>query len=239
MDENSQMTVKFRCLPELEPVLQRPIPAVLGLPAWFKSLPQKAFSQAEYKEVLTVKKCPPFIDAMGYGFLMPLVADLKVDNGEFSWERDVPAGSISNFTQSPIDFHDGAQVAGSPFFDDDRFVIKFNNFWTIETPPGYSLLVTHPLNRIDLPFTTISGLVDTDVFPDNLINFPARWHDLGFNGVLPKGTPVAQCIPVRRESWINEFGPMSAEAVQRLTQTASSIAAEAGIYRRNFRVSKR
>ncbi len=239
MDQVNDMTVTFRCLPELEPILPRPIAAVQGLPGWFKSLPQKAFSQTDYKEVMTIKKCPPFIDAMVYGFLMPLVADLKVENGEFSWDHDVPAGSVSNFTQSPIDFHDGAQVAGTPFFEDDRFVVKFNNFWTIQTPPGYSLLFTHPLNRIDLPFTTISGLVDTDVFFDNLINFPARWHDVNFSGVLPKGTPVAQCIPVKRESWRSRIEPLSGEASQRLSQTAAMVATESGIYRRQFRAPKR
>ncbi|HTQ81781.1 MAG TPA: hypothetical protein VMI47_00810 [Pseudolabrys sp.] len=231
--------VTFRCLPGLEQILPRPIPAVQGLPGWFKSLPQKAFSQIDYKEVMTIKKCPPVIDAMGYGFLMPLVADLKVEDGEFSWDYDVPAGSVSNFTQSPIDFHDGAQVAGTPFFEDDRFIVKFNNFWTIQTPPGYSLLFTHPLNRVDLPFTTISGLVDTDAFFDNLINFPARWHDINFSDVLPKGTPVAQCIPVKREIWNSHIEPMPDEAAQRLSQSTAMIATESGIYRRQFRARKR
>ena len=33
---------------------------------------------------------------------------------------------------------------------------------SFRTPPGYSILVTHPLNRFDLPFTTTSGLMDSD-----------------------------------------------------------------------------
>ncbi len=239
MGDISQMTVTFRCLPELEPILPRPVPAVLGLPGWFKALPQKAVSDITKKEVMTIKKCPPFIDAMTYGFLIPLVADLKVENGEFSWERELPATSLNNYSNSPIDFHDGAQVAGTPFHDDDRFIVKFNNFWAIETPPGYSLMFTHPLNRIDLPFTTISGMVDTDLFPDNLINFPARWHDVEFNGVLPKGTPVAQCIPVKREMIVARVEPLSDEATRRLGQTAKAVAQEIGVYRRNFRAPKR
>lgn len=239
MTNHGQMTVTFRCLPELEPILPRPQPAVLGLPTWFKALPQKAFSDLAEKEIMTIKKCPPFIDAMTYGFLMPLVADLKVENGEFSWERDLPAPSINNYSNSPIDFHDAAQVDGTPFHDDDRFIVKFNNFWAIQTPPGYSLMFTHPLNRIDLPFTTISGMVDTDLFPDNLINFPARWHDVDFNGVLPKGTPVAQCIPVKRESLVSRVELLSPDAVVRLGETAKAVAQETGVYRRNFRAPKR
>jgi hypothetical protein len=239
MDQMSPMTVTFRCPPELEPILPRPIPAMQGLPDWFKAMPQKAFSPINQEEIMTVKICPPFIDAMSYGFLMPLVSDLRVENGEFFWNRDVPGGGVTKFSHSPIDYHDNVQVAGTPFFDEDRFLLKFNNFWTIETPPGYSLLCIHPLNRSDLPFTTVAGLVDTDSYVDNLINFPARWHDAGFNGVLPKGTPVAQCIPVKREKWVSRIETLSAEAALRLNETAATISNEFGTYRREFRAPKR
>ncbi len=239
MDQAADMKVTFRCLPELEPILPRPIPAVQGLPHWFKAMAQKAFSETAHQEVMTIKKCPPVVDAMVYGFFIPLVADLKVENGEFSWEREVPATEVTKFSCSPIDFHDGAQVEGSPFFKDDRFIVKFNNFWTIETPPGYSLLFTHPLNRIDLPFTTISGMVDTDLFPDNLVNFPARWHDESFSGVLPKGTPVAQCIPVKRELWSGQFETMTPERARKLSDMTTTLGQQTGVYRRNFRAQKR
>ena len=128
MDENKPQTVTFRCPPELAGVLPRPVPALLGLPDWFKAMPQKAFSSLLQAEQMTVKRCPPVIDAMTYGFLMPLIADLKVENGEFSWERDVPAGALTNYSRSPIDFHDNNQVVGTPFFKEDEFLIKFHEF---------------------------------------------------------------------------------------------------------------
>ena len=239
MDQLTEMTVTFRCPPELEPTLPRPIPAVQGLPDWFKQMPQHGYSAINQKDLLTIKKCPPVIDAMTCGFLLPLVSDLKVENGEFFWDRELPSGVNTSWPRSPIDYHDNVQVAGTPLFDDDRFIIKFNNLWTIETPPGYSLLVTHPLNRGDLPFTTITGLVDTDTYVDNLINIPARWHDTAFSGVLPKGTPVAQCVPVKREKWGTRFEALSGDAAARLKETAGSIANELGIYRREFRAAKR
>jgi hypothetical protein len=232
-------TIVFRCPPELEEVLPRPIPAVRGLPEWFKTMPQKALSTVTLDEQFTVKKCPPFIDAMTYGFLVPLVADIRVENGTFTWDRDVPGGALTHYPRSPIDFHDASQVVGTPFFADDRFVIKFNNFWTIELPEGYSLLVTHPFNRQDLPFVTLTGLIDADRYVDNFIHFPAQWRDADFNGVLAKGTPVAQCIPIRREVWEPRFEQISGEAVQRLHDTASAVSREQGVYRRQFRAPKR
>jgi hypothetical protein len=238
-DTFTDLKVVFRCPPELEAVLPRPSLALLGLPDWFKAMPGSAFSGLLQTEQLTVKKCPPFIDAMTHGFLIPLVTDLKIGDGVFSWDFELPGGAITGYSRSPLDFHDSSQVAGTPLFKDDTFVIKFNNFWTIESPPGYSLLVTHPVNRYDLPFVTLTGLIDTDLYKDNFINFPARWHDHSFRGVLPRGTPVAQCIPVKRELWSAQFETITGDAVTRLQVTAAAVGGERGVYRRQFRAPKR
>jgi hypothetical protein len=232
-------SIMFSCPPELEPILPRPIPAVRGLPDWFKAMPQKARSTLTQEEQFTVKKCPPFIDAMTSGFLIPLVTDVRIENGTLTWERDVPGGALTSYPRSPIDFHDPSQVTGTPFFDDDEFIIKFNNFWTIALPPGYSLLVTHPFNRQDLPFVTLTGLVDADLYRDNFIQFPARWRDHAFNGVLAKGTPVAQCLPLKRDTWEASFGHITGEAAQRFHVTAQTVSREQGTYRRQFRAPKR
>jgi hypothetical protein len=239
MDQANQMTLTFRCPAQLDKLLPRPIPAVLGLPDWFKALPHKAANSITGEDNETVKKCPPFIDAMTFGFLIPLAADLQVRDGEFSWNFELPEGAPGEYSHSPIDYHDPSQIAGTPFHDDDRFIIKFNNFWTIEAPEGYSLLFTHPVNRTDLPFTTITGLVDSDTFFQSPVNFPARWHDLDFNGVLPKGTPIAQCLPVRREAWAARFDVLSGDATAEMINTRQAIGRETGIYRRQFRAPKR
>ena len=238
MDQLNQMTLTFRCPPALENVLPRPIPAVLGLPDWFKTLPAKAFNPTMGKDVETVKKCPPFIDAMTYGFLIPLAIDLKVEDGEFTWNFDVPEGIVSEYSHSPIGFHDPSQVAGTPFFDDDCFIIKFNNFWTIEAPPGYSLLFTHPLNRVDLPFTTLTGLVDCDTFSDSPVNFPARWHDAAFNGVLPKGTPVAQVFAVPRDAPRLEFESFDEPHQRTYEKTVAKVLESPNVYRKHFRARR-
>jgi hypothetical protein len=239
MEQANEMAVTFRCAPELEKILPRPIPAVLGLPDWFKAMPQKAFNPITGHQDQTLKRCPPFIDAMTYGFLIPLPVDLEVHNGEFTWDFDVPKGFVSELPLSPIDFHDPSQIAGSPFFDEDRFVIKFVNFWTIQAPSDYSILFTHPVNRADLPFTTLSGLVDCDAFYQSNVHFPARWHDPNFEGVLRKGTPVAQCLPVKRESWIARFDVLSAEDTAHIVELRDELLRETGIYRRQFRAPKR
>jgi hypothetical protein len=184
----------------------------------------------------TVKRCPPFIDAMTAGFLIPLICDVRVEDGEFQWDMDLPpAGSVS-FARSPIGVHDAGQVEGTPLREPDRFLVKFHNLWTIEAPPGYALLFTHPVNRFDLPFTTLTGLVDCDRYHDAWINFPARWHDADFKGVLPRGTPVAQCFPIRRENWAVRTGAFTQDEAQRAHDLLGEIRREKGVYRRRFRV---
>jgi hypothetical protein len=72
-----------------------------------------------------------------------------------------------------------------------------------------------------------------------LVHFPARWHDANFNGVLPKGTPIAQCIPIKREKWASRIETLSTEDAGRLNDTITSVSSELGVYRRDYRARKR
>jgi hypothetical protein len=235
MSQEASMTLTFRCPRELDGLLPPPAPAASGLPGWLKTMPAQAFCATVAGEDDTVKRCPPFIDAMTCGFLIPLICDVTVENGEFSWDADLPAGGGVSFARSPIGLHDAGQVAGTPLFDPDRFLIKFHNLWTIEAPPGYALFFTHPVNRFDLPFTTLTGMVDCDRYTDGWINFPAHWHDANFSGVLPKGTPVAQCFPVRRETWEVRTAAFTEAETQRAHDLMGEVRRERGVYRKRFR----
>ena len=79
------MTLKFRCPAELEGKIPAPIPAALGMPDWLKTAPQQAFNAINQRADDTVKRCPPFIDAMTSGFLIPLICDLRIENGEITY----------------------------------------------------------------------------------------------------------------------------------------------------------
>lgn len=229
------LSLTFRCPKELDGLLPPPIEAAHGLPDWLKSMPQEVVSDVMGGQNDTVKRCPPFVDAMTSGFLIPLFCDVIVENGEFSWDHDLPACSSVDFPRAPIGLHDSTQLTGTPLFEADRFVIKFHNLWTIEAPQGYSLLFTHPVNRFDLPFTTLTGRVDCDLYRDAWIHFPARWRDAGFSGVLAKGTPVAQCFPVRRDDWTLRTEVFSDDDTRRAHDLAGAMTRESGIYRRKFR----
>ncbi|MEX0922816.1 MAG: hypothetical protein WD489_06130 [Rhodovibrionaceae bacterium] len=233
------MKIAFRCPPELEALLPRPIPAREGLPAWLRAMPQFAEEPDLGFELRTLKHCPPFVDAMGTGFLVPLSADVQVSQGRFSWDWDLPPSSLGETTRAPLSFHYPAQVEGTPLHAPDTAVIKFNNFWTVELPEGVSLLVLHPINREELPFRSLTGVVDADLYKDAFIQFPARWCDPGFEGTLQRGTPVAQCIPFRREALELAFEGLEGEGAAAFREVQAALAEQPGVYRKRFRAKRR
>lgn len=189
-----------------------PKPAISLLPDWYKSIPprhtQKKLHQPLNAETHnhTVKKCVPFLDAMSNGYMAVLTDDVYVEQVEveepgitkpfFRWKTDVEL----------ITWHSKVQYDGLPIpkgYDD--MVAKFSNQWEFETPKGFSIFFTHPSNRFDLPFLTISGFVDTDTY-QSPVQFPFFLRT-GFEGIIESGTPIAQLHLVKRESWESEVIP--------------------------------
>jgi hypothetical protein len=232
------MRILFRCDPALEAHLPRPMAARTALPDWLRAMAATQFSPTHGQDVRTVKQCPPFIDAMSYGFMIPLPCDVKVQDGALSWQWDVPTPSVHAHPRAPISFHVPEQVIGSPLHHANRVLLKFNSFWTIELEPGWSLFATHPINREDLPFRLITGLVDADRFHDVGILFPAVWTEPGFSGVLPRGTPIAQCFAVPRGVPEVVFETFSVDQAARYDDTAAALLSKPGVYRRGFRARR-
>lgn len=231
------MRITFRCDPALIDRLARPVPARALLPDWLRSMPGKAPSATHGTEVRTVKHCPPFVDAMSHGFMIPLPCDIVVSGGRLSWDWDLPPLSVEAHPRSPVSFFVPEQVTGTPLFRDTA-IVKFNCFWTIALEDGWSMFVTHPVNREDLPFRTLTGLVDSDRFTDVGILFPAVWTAPDFEGTLPRGTPVAQCFPVPRAPLELECEPLDETRQRSYEATAEALLSEPGIYRKRFRAKR-
>jgi len=232
------MRMVFRCDPALADHLPRPVPARGLLPDWLRAMPASAHSDIHGRDIRTVKQCPPFVDAMAYGVMILLPCDVTIDHGALSWAWDIPEPATSGHPRAPLSFHVPAQLAATPFAGDGRAAIKFNSFWTIEVDPGWSLFATHPVNRDDLPFRTISGLVDADRFHDGGINFPALWTAPDFSGVLPKGTPVAQCFAVPRAAPDLVFESFDGGHQAAYEKTVAEVLAAPGVYRKRFRARR-
>jgi hypothetical protein len=75
--------------------------------------------------------------------------------------------------------------------------------WYYETPPGYSVLLTHPMNRFDLPFLVPSGIIESDIM--GIPVFVTFFLKKEFIGTIPRGTPIFQLVPFKRENWENKI----------------------------------
>lgn len=229
------MNIIFRCDPALIDLLPRPVPARQALPAWLRDMAPRVPSELHQRSIRTVKQCPPFVDAMAHGFMVLLPCDVQVQAGRFHWDWSLPELSTPGHPRAPLSFHVPEQLQGSPLAHGTDAAIKFNSFWTIELEPGWSLMAVHPVNRLDLPFRLLTGLVDADSFHDVGINFPALWTDPTFEGVLPRGTPVAQCYPVPRAPLDLHCEALDPAGRARHEQLVAQIQAEPGVYRRQHR----
>lgn len=231
------MRLTFRCLPGFEEILPKPVPARTGLPDWLKAMPSMAPSETlGGVEVRTLKHCPPLIDALSAGILMPLAADVTVSGGDLSWDWEAPRVPGLRHTRSPIGLHVPEQATGAPLrAPQTQFVVKFTNFWTVEAPEGWSVLFTHPLNREDLPFRTLAGLVDCDRFKDGFVHFPALWTEPEFEGVLARGTPVAQAIPIPRDAMEIVTEVMDETHLGAHRDIEDGLSEDPGLYRKTFR----
>ncbi len=232
------MNIIFRCDPALIDLLPRPVAARDALPEWLRQMAPRAVSAVHGRGIRTLKQCPPFVDAMAHGFMVLLPCDVQVHEGRFEWDWPLPALSVTNHPRAPLSFHVPEQLAGSPLAHATHSAIKFNSFWTIELEAGWSLMAVHPVNRGDLPFRTITGLIESDSFFDVGINFPAIWTDASFIGTLPRGTPVAQCFAVPRTAPTLVFEAMDAQHMKRYDGLAAKIMAGPGVYRKQRRITR-
>ena len=234
------MRLSFRCLPELVGHVPEPVPARAGVRGWRKAVAGRGGGGfVGGGRGRTPQPSAPLIDALALGVMFRLAADLHVADGEISWDWSPPVAEGARQTRSPIGLHVPEQAAGVPFgLPDGQFVVKFTNFWTVEAPEGVSLLFTHPLNREDLPFRTLAGLVDCDRYRDGFVHFPAIWRDTGFSGCLPAGTPVAQAFPIRREALDLDIRAMDRNELDRHLQVQDGLQDDPGLYRKSFRAPR-
>jgi len=194
--------------------LIEPIPAVKNLPDWYKAKSPFIDKNKSTKvfpnnaKNISVKWCNPFGDALGSGYFLLLENDVQVTPAqaapEFVWLRG---------GDEFISTHSKEQISSDLIpegYSDQPF--KFINFWGIQTPPGYSTIFTHPMNRTELPFLTLSGVVDTDDY-NQPVNFPFVIRQ-DFEGIIEAGTPIAQVIPFKRENWESVFEEFDAEKVE-------------------------
>jgi|Laugresu1bdmlbsd_1035121.scaffolds.fasta_scaffold00489_19 hypothetical protein len=167
---------------------EKPSPAVKSIPEWFKSITPVD----EEKHDLTIKKCVPVLDSFTAGYLFKTSVDVMYDE---EYKR-----FVDNGLHPEVTFHPQFQITNMELDSNlHPYPFKWINRFYWQTPKGYSTMFIHPLNRSDLPFQSLSGIVDTDEFPLS-VQFPF-FMKKGFSGLIPAGTPIIQAIPFKRDDY--------------------------------------
>lgn len=198
--KSKKREVVFKLRSGLDPnVIDFPVPAVNVVPKWYKDMPLYTNNDTKIRlkpSTTSPKGCMPILDALTAGYMMTLPHDVQVvmsDNGfqQIIAPQEVPSilayrgADLADLMPSAAGFTSGRYIWHTPF--------------AAELPKGYSMLYTHPLNQDNLPFRTSSGIMDSDVYPHTgSLPFGLR---IDFEGIIPKGTPFVQLIPIKRESW--------------------------------------
>lgn len=229
---------EFLCDPELLGRIPEPERAIRFAPDWFKRLPREmGIPDALGMPGMTAKACLPMTDAFNTGFIVPLPFDVM-----FSIPEDrvsIRIGCEQGLPFQPVEQHHPAQIgAPEPPFE-QTMPLKFINPWRVVVPDGYSVLFTHPLSRLDLPFTCFSAVVDADRFATT-VNFPFALTGPVGEHYLPAGTPIAQLIPIRRDTLVKQCSVRASTEAELEEQDAAKHRKyhEESTYARDWRVKK-
>ena len=203
-----------------------PKPGAESLPQWWRDMspyggyggaPESNTAKIEFSsagDYATIKRCIPVLDSMLMGYIVTTVSEIYV----LPFEGDMSASAascpqeefvlnstypvrLSGLPQSDITWHEYGQALTHPLQQKyGQRMQKVYTPWLFMSPPGYSSIITNPLNNPNPYFEVVPGVMDTDVFFPK-INFMLVYKDPTFHGIIPAGTPIAQVIPFKRESW--------------------------------------
>ncbi len=222
-------TIEFKLHTSLdERVYDLPKPAQFSTPQWFHDLPLTVENSPLNIQPhnLTLKTNLPFVDPFSLGYMAVSPYEIELLDRRETLPPEMKNNPTISFPESPgLDF----SYPGYPIIEQSDFVQHFGwkvptgfhtdipyswNLWfTIHTPPGYSVLITNPLNNNTLPWFTTSLVVDTDkdFVLDAVPFFVAKNYPLG---IIPKGTPLLQIIPFKRDAWIHKVAPITENNLQ-------------------------
>jgi len=168
-----------------------------------------------------LKFCGPFTHANSAGWWVYPPIDLDVSyDGKGNWQHKIssvyPNYEVRTLLESAVKFGSksiNVEEAKMGVYDLAKSKYSFGNvepdvfqFWTgciFKLPPGWSLLVTNPVNiATNRPFSVQQGILEVDwLRTDHWLNF--KWNSPGSwaNIRIDQKEPIAQLIPIPRESY--------------------------------------
>ena len=215
-------TIKFNPVCEISEIsVPAPKPAEHYLPDWLKKATPFFTKKPEFdietgQPNPTLKICMPFTDTFSFGYIQETWTDIWID------KDSNPENPLFYYPAGPKIMSERPQHASSMMPHSDEYYPQHYTWhpaWMPELPPGYSCIITQPLNRTDLPFHTFTGIVESDTFitAESESNFPFLLNR-NFSGMIKKGTPMYQIIPFKRDDWESTVNAYDEKRQKSVTQ---------------------
>jgi len=175
-----------------------PKPAKDYIPEWWKEAPTiKTEKTWDGSIPGNMKICPSFSDYFTKGYIVPMWVDshLYYDSSSETWKWTTSDNKFS------WEFHSHDQYldyVDHKFLNKDSFFIfKIRLPWFVFTTKGYSLYQLPTFFHFNEDFSAVPGVRDTDVYHE--MNIQILIHSDKKEIFIPRGTPLAQYIPFKRE----------------------------------------
>lgn len=176
------------------------------IPEWWKKVPYSV-NRIKWigdvpveKPAPTVKQCPSFAQWFGQGYVLPSWCDIKIKHDPvtdiFTWNAGRDGSPYT------IDYHESDQFLNHADFTylgrKPSLVFKFVSPWYAITPKGWSLYQFPMFYDNSKDWVVLPGIIDADVVHE--INLQVLYFGNGEDIFIPKGTPLAQYVPFKRET---------------------------------------
>jgi hypothetical protein len=202
---------------EVNNFVENPKPSKMSIPDWYKNKKsyykkKPIFNSNGSLENSDLKMCMPFLDSISHGYIQKTWCDIYIEHNDnqinYYYARQPEIISIREKTNLN-------QIGFYPY----EFTWKIP--WITKMPKGWSILIHHPSNRIDLPFYTLSGIIDSDEYHHAGFGNLPFYIKQGFSGLIPSGTPMFQITPIKRENWTTKITNYSFDYEKRLMEQNS------------------
>jgi len=185
-------------------VLEMPELARKNFPSWYLDhknyLPDSNFEKKPVENLqtsATIKRCVPIMDILSSGYIIKTAVDIYVEQ-RYENGKQYPYFIYPDNNYIKTHSRNQADI-GMKEMDGLYFIPKRVSLWGIKTPRGYSCLFIPPVYRDNI-IKVLPGIVDTDTYNIS-VEFPFILSDSKFEGLIPKGTPIVQVMPFKRDSW--------------------------------------
>lgn len=167
-------SIEFICPEKYKDIIPEPVPCYKEFPEWFSSTKNIPTSKCPFKFLhdnkLTknsnVKKCPGITDFLKTGYIIKNWTNILVrsepplGNLCFDWEHSYHG--LVDYGLHPSEEYDGMIDSELPIYNGFH---KISSPWFVKTSPGVSCYYTHPFWTREKRFTTVSGIIHTDISP--------------------------------------------------------------------------